>query len=667
MNRLEDRLRVERDGTITVFSGKVELGQGIRAAFARLVAEGLRVPATAVRVELGDTATAPWDMGTFGSLSVRSDGALLARAAACARRCLVERAARRWGLPAELLTAEAGVVAAPDGRRASYAELVEGAPLAGDIAENRPIAPPARSDSEPRREDRWALVTGAARFAADLRFPGMLHGCVLHAPALGARLESLEEAAARAVPGVLGVVREGDFAGVVAERPDQARAGLRALVAEWTEAMPSPRTERRLVLRDDPVAPALATAAVAIDAHYELPHVANASLGTTTALADVHRDRAEIHATTQRPFGVRDEVAKLLGIAAQNVRVIAEPAAGSFGRNNNCDAALEAARLSRAVGRPVLVAWSRADELRAAPARPRLSARVQAGLDDAGRLVAWSSDVATNPHVYFGDLAQLPDQMVALTCARNAVPPYRIAAARVEVRIAPAEIRTAALRSLSAAPNVFAIESAIDELASAAAIDPLELRLRNTDDPRLRRVLACVAERSDWARRPRGDGIGRGLACAIYNDTYVAQVAEVAIASGRPHVRRAWCALDCGMVVDPDGARNQIEGGILHAISWALVEELRQDRGRVLARSWDDYPIARFHDAPWTIDIAFTDDGRAAPTGVGEPGVVPFGAAIANAVAAACGIRVRSQPIRDRRYVASWKPALELTAPTPPR
>jgi CO/xanthine dehydrogenase Mo-binding subunit len=326
--------------------------------------------------------------------------------------------------------------------------------------------------------------------------------------------------------------------------------------------------------------------------------------------------------------------------------VIAEPAAGSFGRNNRFDAAIEAARLSRVVGRPVRVAWSRADELRAAPVRPRLSARIRAGLDAAGRLVAWSSELVTNPHVHFGELAQLPDELVALTCARNAVPPYRIGAAHVAVQIVPAEVRTAALRSLSAAPNAFAIESAIDELASRAAIDPLELRLRNTDDPRLARVLACVAERSDWARRPRGDGLGRGLACAIYDGTYVAQVAEVAIVAGRPRVLHAWCALDCGTLIDADGARNQIEGGIVHATSWALVEELRHDRGHVLARGWDDYPIARFHDAPPAIDVAFTDDGTAAPTGVGEPGAVPFGAAIASAVAAASGVRVRSQPIR---------------------
>jgi CO/xanthine dehydrogenase Mo-binding subunit len=226
------------------------------------------------------------------------------------------------------------------------------------------------------------------------------------------------------------------------------------------------------------------------------------------------------------------------------------------------------------------------------------------------------------------------------------VPPYIAAVAHVAVTIVPGVVRTAALRSLSAAPNVFAVESAIDELAASANLDPLELRLRNTADPRLRRVLERVAERSEWARRPRGNGIGRGLACAIYNDTYVAEVAEVELDAGRIAVHRAWCAVDCGTVIDPDGARNQIEGAIVHALSWALIEELHHDGARVTARNWDDYPIARFHDAPRSIDVVFTDDGRTAPTGIGEPGAVPFGAAIANAIVAAGGPRVRVQPAR---------------------
>ena len=653
MSRLEDRLRIDPDGTVVAWSGKVEIGQGIRAAFARLVADGLDVPLAGVRVELGDTATAPWDMGTFGSLSVRTDGALLARAAAFARSCLIERAARRWDHPSASLVTSDGVVIAPDGHRASYAELVAGAPLAGDIPDATAIRARAH-DRDQVLADRWAIVTGAARFVADLRIPDMLHGRVLHPPGHGMQLAALDDRAAREIEGLAAIESTEDFVGVVAQTPAQARAALAALVAEWAPRPPVPASGRRLVLRDDAeVRAELARSATTVDVAYELPPVANAPLGPSAAIADVREGGAVIHAATQRPFGIRDDVARLLGVTPSQVRVIAELAAGSFGRNNNGDAALEAARLSRAVGRPVRVEWSRADELRAAPNRPMHSAHVRAGVDASGQLTAWSSDIVTNPHVYFGDLARLPDAIVAMTSARNAVPPYRLPSVHVAVDIVPAEIRTAALRSLAAAPNVFAIESAIDELALRAGLDPLELRLRNTDDPRLARVLACVAERSDWARRPRGGGIGRGLACAIYNDTYVAQVAEVEVTGGRARVRRAWCALDCGTLVDPDGARNQIEGSIVHATSWALIEELRHDAGRVLARGWDDYPIARFRDAPDTIDVAFTDDGSTAPTGVGEPGAVPFGAAIANAVAAACGARVRTQPITPAHLAAS--------------
>lgn len=653
MSRLEERLRIDADGAIVAYSGKVELGQGIRVAFARLVACALHVPIARVRVELGDTATAPWDMGTFGSLSVRTEGVQLARAAAFARCCLIERAARRWELAENELVVADGYIRAPDGRRASYAELVTGLPLTGAIPDE--MATDLRPDPGSPLDHGRAIVTGAARFVADLRVPGMLHGRVLHPPHHGAHLAALDDRAARAIDGVKAVVRDGDFVGVVAERGSQARAALRALVAGWTPNGPAPAAERKLVLRDDPnVAEVLARALHVIDEHYELPHVANAPLGPNAALADVRGDSATIRAATQRPFGVRDEVAHLLGFAPPRVHVIAELAAGSFGRNNSGDAALEAARLSRAVGRPVLVQWSRGDELAAAPNRPRLSAHVRAGIDAAGRIVAWSSDIVTNPHVYFGDLARMPDELVAITCARNAVPGYDLPVAHVTVAIQPAAIRTAALRSLAGAPNVFAIESALDELAARAGIDPLEIRLRNTRDPRLRRVLERVAERSDWSHRPTANGIGRGLACAIYNDTYLAEVAEVEVArDGRVHVRRAWCALDCGTVVDPEGARNQIEGGIVHATSWALVEELRHDGARVLARNWDDYPIARFHDAPDEIEIVFTDDGATAPTGVGEPGAVPFGAAIANAVAAACSVRVRVQPITPARARSS--------------
>ena len=642
MSRLEERLAIEPDGTVVARSGKVEIGQGVRGAFARLVANELAIPVEQVRVELGDTALAPWDMGTFGSLSVKTDGALLAHAAAFVRDLLLQRAARRWDVPIEELGVAGGWVAARDGRRASYAELAAEAPLTGEIPEDATLARQHPEDVAP--DERRALITGAARFVCDRRVPGMLRGRVLHPPAPGARLIAVDDRKARAIEGVVAVVREGDFIGVVAERARQARAALAALSAKWSPPPPLPELERRLTMRRDPgVDAALARAAVSIEAVYELPHVANAPVGTSAALAEVRPEGVVIEATTQSPFRLREEVGRVLGRAPIEIRAIAGRAAGSFGRNNRNDAALEAARLSRAVGRPVLVEWSRADELCAAPNRPTLRSHVRVGCDAEGRLLAWSSEIRTNPHVYFGDLAFIPDEMLGITCGRNAVPAYRLPAAQVEIQVVPARVRTAALRSLAGAPNIFAIESAIDELAGRIGLDPLELRLRNTDDPRLRRVLDRVAERCGWAHRSGP----LGLACAIYNGTYIAQVAQVSLAAGRVRVERAWCAVDCGTLIDADGARNQIEGGIIHATSWALVEELRHADGRVLAHGWDGNPIITFRDVPRSIDVSFTDDGVTAPTGIGEPGAVPFGAAIANAVAAASGVRVRTQPLPE--------------------
>jgi CO/xanthine dehydrogenase Mo-binding subunit len=382
---------------------------------------------------------------------------------------------------------------------------------------------------------------------------------------------------------------------------------------------------------------------VEIEATYECPRVANAPIGTSVALADVRPDGVTIHAATQRPFGIRDVLANVLKVPREKIRVQAGLTTGTYGRNNAPEVAIEAALLSRAVGRPVHVEWSRADELRASPHRPELVAHVRAGLDAAGRLV-WSSEITTEPHVAGPDGMALPDELLAMTAGRNAVPSYDHMG-RVELHVIPAPVKTGALRSLAAAPNVFAIESAIDELARKAGEDPLELRLRLAGEPRLRRVLERVAERSGWGTRP-----GLGIACAEYHDTYFAEVAEVEVSpGGKVRLLRAFCAVDAGVIVNADGARSQIEGGIVQGMSWTLLEELRHKDGRILAAGWDAYPIATFRDAPASIDVAFTHDGKAAPTGVGEIGAVAIGAAIANAVVAAGGARVRRLPLTPSR------------------
>jgi CO/xanthine dehydrogenase Mo-binding subunit len=308
------------------------------------------------------------------------------------------------------------------------------------------------------------------------------------------------------------------------------------------------------------------------------------------------------------------------------------------------DAAIDAVRLSRAARRPVLVQWTRAEEFRLSPHRPVLDARVRGALDASGRIVGWQYEARTNPHTYGGS-ASWP-RMVELTAGRNAVPPYSLGAASVLLHVVAGEVRTGAYRSLAAAPHVFAIESFIDELARAAGVDSIAFRLRHVNDPRMRRVLELVRERSGWTQRLRQPARGAGVACAVYHGTYVAEVAEVSVAPNHEsRVNRVWCAVDCGRLVHQDGARNQIEGGVQQAASWAMFEELRQEAGRVTTDSWLTYRIATMNDAPRDIDVTFVDDPATASTGVGEPGSVPTAAALANAVYDACGTRVRRLPL----------------------
>ena len=646
--RVEQRIVIEPDGGVLARSGKVEYGQGIRAGFVRIVAEELAVPAERVRVELGETDRVPWDMGTFGSLSTATDGARLRAAAAQARVLLLERAASRWGLPASALTCADGRVCAADGRVISYAELAGREPLAGPVPEQAAAAPapgPARPPADaPWRIEAHGIVTGQARYPADVRLPGLLRGHAVAPPRRGARLVGADEGAARAIPGVAAVVREGDFLGVAAENHAPLYAALKALKAEWRLDAPPPTPPYRGALRADAgVDAALAGGAARLVAEYHAPHIAHASICPRAAVADARADGADLYVATQRPFGLRDMAAALLGLPAERVRVHPQMMSGLYGRGNTEDVAIEALRLSRAARRPVLVEWSRGEEFRLSPHRAALHARVEAALDAHGRIAAWHYAARMNPAT--GGPQAFAPGVAEMTAGRNAEPPYSLGRALIEVHVAPGEVATASFRSLGAALNVFATESFIDELACAARQDPIAFRLSLTEDARLRRVLAAVRERSRWGE-PRPGGRGLGVACAIYHGTCVAQVAEVAVDAGKVRLERVWCAVDAGRIVHPDGARNQIEGGVQQAASWALLEELRVQDGQVTSAAWRDYPIATFLDAPREIDVCFVgDDPGAASTGIGEPGTVPTAAAIANAVFAASGRRIRRLPI----------------------
>lgn len=646
---VEERIRVEPDGSVTAFSGKIEFGQGIRTAFAQLVANELDLPVERIRVVLGDTAEVPFDFGTFGSHSVEQEAPTLRRAAAFARRTLIERAAARLGIAASRLDTRDGTVGDGDGKRVSYGDLVREDPLAGAVPDDEPLLPRERWRhlGTPRsRVEARDIVTGRARYVADVRMEGLARGAIARPPLRGARATRVDDRAVRGMPGVIAVVHDGDVVGIVAEREEQARAAADALDIDWESPHIEERPTQVVPLREDAgVDDALASAALTLSATYTLPSIANASIGPSAAVVDVRSDGATVYAATHRPFGLRDAVAGRVGLAPERVRVRPQMSSGTYGRSSAPDVSVEAAVLSKHAHRPVLVQWTRAEEFAYSPSRPEAVLEVSAGLAADGGIVAWRYDEHTNVHTAAG-----PDPRVAaMTSGRNAVPPYAIAHARVVLHVEPTPLRTANFRSLAAAENVFAIESFMDELARASGQDPLAFRLRHVDDARLRRVMERAAAVSGYGTK-LGERRGRGFACTLYHGTYVAQVVEVEVsASGAVRLVRMWCVVDPGLVVNPDGVRNQVEGGIQQSASWTLLEELRHKEGRVAATGWDTYPIATFRDAPEEIQVLVEGDASRPSTGVGEPGAVPTAAAIANAVFAACGARVRDVPLTRER------------------
>jgi CO/xanthine dehydrogenase Mo-binding subunit len=399
-------------------------------------------------------------------------------------------------------------------------------------------------------------------------------------------------------------------------------------------------------------------------------------------VADVRADRALLYGSTQVPFRLREQVASITGLPADRVHFDPRAMSGGFGRHNASDATIEAARLSHAVGRPVRVQWGRGDELRAGPNRPEMTAELEAALDAGGRITGWREEIRTNPYTYDvgGDGAGAgrpplatgsreaagpwgsPTQMMAMMAGRNAIPPYDVRRAEITLHITPGRVRTGALRSLGASPNTFAIESFMDELARAAGQDPIAFRLAQITDPRLRRVLEAVRERSGWTATPRRKGLG--VACVVYRQTCVAEVVEVSVArSGQVSVERVWCAVDPGHVVHPSGARNQVEGAIQMAASWTLLEELPHRGDEVTGSTWQDYPIATCTDAPQVIDVVFTGDDTMPSLGLGEPPAVPMAPAIANAIFDACGARVRALPIRPDAVLRALAESSELPEP----
>jgi CO/xanthine dehydrogenase Mo-binding subunit len=685
--RLSRWLRVLSDGTVELRVGKVELGQGILTALAQIAATELGLRPDQVRSVPAHTDRGPDEGLTAGSMSVFHSGPAVRAAAANVRALFVAEAARRWQVGVADVTVADGRLSARSGTvSAGYGELAPAVSL--DVDAHPELAggssvPGLVGRSVPRL-DLPDKVTGRFRYVADLRLPGMLFGRVLRPPSPGARLVEVDTAAVETATGVV-VVRDGSFLAVVA--PDEAAVarafGRLEEAANWAEADTLPDEDQlpeflragpheTTTVLDEEIPPA---AGRVLRARYSRPFLAHASVAPSCAVARADQDgRLMVWSHSQGIHRLRDAIAQALDLPAGLVTVEHAQNAGSYGHNGADDAAFDAALLARRfTGRPVQVRWSRADELTWGPFGPAMAAEVEATLADDGRLTSWRYDVWGQGHAGRPGYGGVPGLLAAAHLARpspmpppgdpplasgagtarNAEPLYDVGPRRVTAhRLLRAPLRTSSMRSLGAFMNVFAIECFLDEAAAAVGVDPLEFRLRHLTDDRGRQVLEAAAEAAGWGD-PVPDGVGRGLGFARYKGVgaYCAVVAEVA-ADHDIALRRLTAAVDVGRVVNPDGVRNQIEGGATQAASWTLKERVRFDRRRITTRDWETYPILSFSEAP-EVDVRLLDRPDLPSVGAGEAAQGPTAAAIGNAVAAAVEVRVRDLPLTTAAVVAA--------------
>lgn len=651
-------LVIGSNGRVTVFSGKIEMGQGVLTSQAQMLAEELGVALADINMVLGDTDRCPWDMGTFGSLTTRMFGPSLRAAGAQARLTLLALGAERLGLAQDKLVAHDGVVwvAADPGRKVSYAELSRGAKIAKVVDQKavlRSVSQFSVIGSSPARLDGVEKVTGAAKYAGDIRLPGMLYARILRPPAHGARLLQADTAAAETYPGAR-VVRDGNLVAVLHADPDAASLAFERVKAQWMpiEARLDPdnifdhlvkaATDQKTAVEHGDVRSARAGATRLFETTYRKGYVAHAPIETHTALADVKDGKATVWASTQTPFPTRDQVAQALRLPPRDVRVITPYVGGGFGGKSAGMQAVEAARLSQASGQPVQVAQTRAEEFFYDTFDPAAVVKIASGIDGKGRITLWDSVVYAAGERGSALLYEIPNQRIQLV-GRTSFASETDSASVHPFAVGP-------WRAPGANMNVFAVESQIDLMASAAGVDPLEFRLRHLTDPRMRRVLQAAAEAFGWKAAPGPSNRGFGIACSVDAGSYVATMAEVKVdrASGKVKVQRIVCAQDMGVVVNPAGAKMQIEGGLTMGLGYVFSEELRFRGGQVLDRNFDTYSIVRFSGAP-RIEAVLVRNDELAPQGGGEPSITTTGAVMANAVFDATGLRMTRLPMTPAR------------------
>ncbi|HVW83055.1 MAG TPA: molybdopterin cofactor-binding domain-containing protein [Bryobacteraceae bacterium] len=672
-SEIDSFLAIHRDGSVTLYTSKVDVGTGMRIAIPQMAAEELGIPVERITLVEGDTGLTADTGGTGGSTGLTRGGTEIRQAAATARMAILNLAAERLQRPASELQISGGRIVPGT---LTVGELVGDRALHLKTDPKAPLRKPAEYTVVGKpipRPDVPGKCTGRAVYLQDVTVPGMLHGRVVRPPAIGAKLQSVDEASIRHIPDVR-VVRIESFLGVVAKDEWAAIRAARELKASWSEWKGLPGSEnleqhirqspidkdQPLVSRGD-AKTALPAAATQLSATYWWPFQSHASLAPCCAVADVRADGATVWTSTQSPHGLRNSLVKVFGMPAGKTRVIFLPGAGSYGGNGNDDTAADAVLLSKAVGQPVRVQWMRHDEHGWDPKGPAQLLDVKGGLDAGGRLVAWETQmwlptsVPGNRAIIAADLAGIPQGhgQGAGAISQNADPPYAVPHLSVVTHwVRQSPLRLSNLRAPGKIGNAFAVESFTDELAAAARVDPVEFRLRGLTDPRALAVIQRAAQMMEWQPRPSPNpqaGSGRGIAYVRYkqSENYVAIAMEVAVdrTTGRISIRRVACAHDCGLVVNPDALRNQIEGSILQTLSRTLHEEVKFDNSRVTTVDWASYPILTFPEAP-AIEVALLSHPDQPLLGAGEAATAPVAAALGNAIFDATGKRLRRVPFR---------------------
>ncbi|MFO1111738.1 MAG: molybdopterin cofactor-binding domain-containing protein [Bradyrhizobium sp.] len=689
--RLSSWLKFSSAGHVTVSPGKVEIGQGIVTALAQIAADELDIDLSRMRMHRASTASSPNEGVTSGSLSIQQSGRALRHLCAEVRRIFLEKASDRLGTEIGMLEIEDGTIKGPGNVRTSYWELADEVSLERDASPDavwKPIAQRVLAGRSVQRIDIPDKVFAKARFLHDRALPGTLHGRVLRPEFSGARLMSLQEDGARAIPGLVAIVRNGSFSGVICETEHAAEAAVRALRkgATWSggDALPD-EDDLASFLKSQPAESTIidtrSTASPAaivrtIRRQYIRPYIAHASMAPSCALAQWNGGHVHVWTHSQGVYLLRTDLALVLRLPAEDITVEHMESAGCYGHNGADDVALDAVLLAKAApGRPVRVQWSRADEMSHAPFGAAMAIEIEVDLDAHNEIAGWRHRIWSNGHAARPGRAVQPALLAGTEIEnpfprtvssnppqanggggdRNSIPLYGLPSWVIEShRLKTMPVRTSALRTLGAQGNVFAIESMLDEVAFARAEDPVAFRLRHLHDRRAKDVIRAAARRAGWkpAKRP---GIGHGVGFARYKNTgaYCAAIAEVEGAEGIK-VRKLTLAVDVGEAINPDGVINQIEGGAIQATSWVLTERVRFDRQRITSTSWSDYPVLRFSEVP-DVEVELIQRSEIDPVGAGEAAHGPVTAAIANAVFDALGVRVCKLPITRETLIAAMK------------